>query len=69
MTNFLFTLLVEEGIEDTILGSLQFASNYRERYGVGPAFFEGSLEDALKTAYSSKAKEVNWILKSFFSHI
>jgi len=47
-------------ISDEILGSLQFVNNYKERYGNGPSFFEGSLEDAMKTAYTSKpAKDVS----------
>ena len=45
---------------DEILGSLQFVNNYKERYGNGPMFFEGSLEDAMKTAYTSiSAKDVS----------
>jgi hypothetical protein len=50
---------------DEILGSLQFVNNYKERYGNGPSFFEGSLEDAMKTAYTSKpAKDVSY--KAFY---
>lgn len=51
----LFSLkLVEE-----ILGCLQFVSNYRDRYGSGPNFFEGTLDDAVKTACCAKsAKDV-----------
>lgn len=48
-------------VSDEILGSLQFVNNYKERYGTGPGFFEGSLEDAMKTAYTSKsAKDVSY---------
>jgi hypothetical protein len=48
-------LLVEEHIEDEILGCLQFVNNYRDRYGHGPNFFEGSLFDALNTACGAKS--------------
>lgn len=58
--NFKILKLNEYLISDEILGSLQFVNNYKERYGTGPGFFEGSLEDAMKTAYTSKsAKDVS----------
>ncbi|KAG5682038.1 hypothetical protein PVAND_011429 [Polypedilum vanderplanki] len=60
--------LIEDGIEDTVLGSLQFVSNYRERYGVGPTFFEGSLEDALKTAYTAKSAKDRKLLAIYLHH-
>lgn len=60
--------LIEDGIEDTVLGSLQFVSNYRDRYGVGPAFFEGSLEDALKTAYQAKSAKDRKLLAIYLHH-
>lgn len=57
------SLLVEDHIEDEILGCLQFISNYRDRYGHGPNFFEGNLHDALNTACGSKsAKDVSFII-------
>lgn len=50
-----FFLCIEE-----ILGCLQFVTNYRDRFGHGPTFFEGTLEDAVKTACSTKsAKDVS----------
>lgn len=53
-TNLCFTFLEE------ILGSLQFVNNYRDRYGHGPNFYEGILEDAVKSACLTKsAKDVN----------
>lgn len=51
-------------LSDEILGCLQFVNNYRDRFGHGPNFFEGSLEEAVKTACATKsAKDVsfqNW---------
>lgn len=48
-------LLVEDHTEEEILGCLQFVNNYRDRYGDGPNFFEGTLEDAVKAACSTKS--------------
>jgi hypothetical protein len=45
--------LVEDHTEEEILGSFQFVNNYRDRYGHGPIFHEGTLEDAVKKACSS----------------
>lgn len=56
---WLLFFAVEDHVEEEILGSLQFVTNYRDRYGHGPNFFEGTLEDAVKTACSTKsAKDV-----------
>jgi FAS-associated factor 1 len=45
---------------EEILGCLQFVTNYRDRFGHGPNFFEGTLEDAMKAACSTKsAKDVS----------
>jgi hypothetical protein len=56
---FAIFILVEDHTEDEILGCLQFVSNYRDLYGPVPNFFEGTLEDAVKTACSAKsAKDV-----------
>lgn len=53
-SHVIFFTIVEE-----ILGCLQFVSNYRDRYGSGPNFFEGTLDDAVKTACCAKsAKDV-----------
>lgn len=47
---------------DEILGCLQFVNNYRDRYGHGPNFFEGTLEDAVKTSCSTRsARDVSAI--------
>jgi hypothetical protein len=52
---------VEDQIEEEILGCLQFVTNYRDRFGHGPNFFEGTLEDAMKAACSTKsAKDVSF---------
>lgn len=61
-------LLIEDKIEDEILGCLQFANNYKERYGNGPSFFEGSLEDAVKTAYTSKSAKDRKLLAVYLHH-
>ncbi|CAG9803810.1 unnamed protein product [Chironomus riparius] len=61
-------LLIEDKIEDEILGSLQFVNNYKERYGNGPSFFEGSLEDAMKTAYTSKSAKDRKLLAVYLHH-
>lgn len=48
-------------LSDEILGCLQFVNNYRDRFGHGPNFFEGSLEEAVKTACATKsAKDVSF---------
>lgn len=47
---------------EEILGCLQFVTNYRDRYGHGPNFFEGTLEDAVKAACLTKsAKDVSFL--------
>lgn len=47
---------------EEILGCLQFVTNYRDRFGHGPNFFEGTLEDAVKTSCSTKsAKDVSLV--------
>lgn len=57
---FLVQLPVDDHTEDEILGCLQFVNNYRDRYGHGPNFFEGALEEAVKSACSTKsAKDVS----------
>jgi FAS-associated factor 1 len=54
-----FVFLVDDQTEEEILGCLQFVTNYRDRFGHGPNFFEGTLEDAVKSACSTKsAKDV-----------
>jgi hypothetical protein len=59
ITQFYF-ITVEDHCEEEILGCLQFTTNYRDRYGHGPDFFEGTLEDAVKAACSTKsAKDVS----------
>lgn len=50
---------------EEILGCLQFVTNYRDRYGHGPNFFEGTLEDAVKAACLTKsAKDVSLLVWS-----
>lgn len=56
-------LLVPEDVEDEIVGSITFSEQFTNRYGpVHPAFYQGTLEDALKEACSRPAKDVSQFL-------
>lgn len=59
--------LIPENVEDEIVGSITFAEQFTTRYGpIHPAFYQGTLEDALKEACTKPAKEVSTKrLKSF----
>lgn len=50
--------LIPEHIEDEIVGSISFSERFTARYGaIHPAFYQGTLEDALKEACSKPAKD------------
>lgn len=50
------------------MGCLQFISNYRDRYGHGPNFFEGNLYDALNTACGAKSAKDRKLLAIYLHH-
>lgn len=50
--------LIPDNIEDEIVGSITFAENFTARYGhIHPAFYQGTLEDAIKEACAKPAKD------------
>ncbi|XP_057654050.1 FAS-associated factor 1 [Diorhabda carinulata] len=50
--------LIPEDIEDEIVGSITFCEQFTARYGpVHPAFYQGTLDDAIKEACSKPAKD------------
>ncbi|GJQ73488.1 putative FAS-associated factor [Trypoxylus dichotomus] len=50
--------LIPEHIDDEIVGSISFSERFTTRYGaIHPAFYQGTLEDALKEACSKPAKD------------
>lgn len=55
----MFFSSVPDNIEDEIVGSITFAENFTSRYGhIHPAFYQGTLEDAIKEACAKPAKDV-----------
>ncbi|CRL04435.1 CLUMA_CG017520, isoform A [Clunio marinus] len=60
--------LIDDHTEDEILGCLQFITNYRDRYGHGPNFFEGTLDDAVKAACSTKSAKDRKLLAIYLHH-
>lgn len=54
---------VPENVEDEIVGSITFSEQFTARYGpVHPAFYQGTLDDAIKEACSRPAKDVSFLL-------
>ncbi|KAJ8924534.1 hypothetical protein NQ315_007332 [Exocentrus adspersus] len=50
--------LIPDNIEDEIVGSITFSENFTTRYGhIHPAFYQGTLEDAIKEACNKPAKD------------
>lgn len=50
---------VPEDVEDEIVGCITFNEQFNNRYGpIHPAFYQGTLEDAMKEACNKPAKEV-----------
>ncbi|XP_050513741.1 FAS-associated factor 1 [Diabrotica virgifera virgifera] len=50
--------LIPEDVEDEIVGCITFAEQFTTRYGpVHPAFYQGTLDDAIKEACSKPAKD------------
>lgn len=50
--------LIPEHIDDEIVGSIGFSERFTQRYGaIHPAFYQGTLDDALKEACSKPAKD------------
>ncbi|CAH1113595.1 unnamed protein product [Psylliodes chrysocephalus] len=55
---FQFDPLIPENVEDEIVGSITFSEQFTARYGpVHPAFYQGTLDDAIKEACSRPAKD------------
>lgn len=53
-------ILVPDNVEDEAIGCIHFSERFTSRYGgVHPAFFTGTLEDAIKEACSKPAKDVS----------
>lgn len=53
-------LLVPDNVEDEIVGTICFSEQFTARYGpVHPAFYQGTLEDAIKEACAKSAKDVS----------
>jgi hypothetical protein len=56
---FLICVTVPDHIEDEIVGSISFSEQFTNRYGpVHPAFYQSTLEEAIKEACSKPAAEV-----------
>lgn len=56
----MFLILVPDNVEDEAIGCIHFSERFTSRYGgVHPAFFTGTLEDAIKEACSKPAKDVS----------
>ncbi|XP_060519665.1 FAS-associated factor 1 [Cylas formicarius] len=50
--------LIPEHVEDELIGTITFAERFTNRYGpIHPAFYQGTLEDALKEACAKPAKD------------
>lgn len=50
--------LIPENIEDELIGTITFNERFTARYGpIHPAFYQGTLEDALKEACNKPAKD------------
>ncbi|KAJ8978930.1 hypothetical protein NQ317_002991 [Molorchus minor] len=50
--------LIPDNVEDEIVGSITFSEQFTTRYGpIHPAFFQGTLEDALKEACTKPVKD------------
>ncbi|KAL3288468.1 hypothetical protein HHI36_002913 [Cryptolaemus montrouzieri] len=50
--------LIPENVDDEIVGSLTFIERFTARYGpIHPAFFQGSLEEAIQEACNKPAKD------------
>lgn len=50
-------------MEDEIVGCITFSEQFTARYGpVHPAFYQGTLEDALKEACNKPAKDVSVVI-------
>ncbi|CAG9857934.1 unnamed protein product [Phyllotreta striolata] len=50
--------LIPDNVEDEIVGSITFSEQFTARYGpVHPAFYQGTLDDAIKEACSRPAKD------------
>lgn len=52
--------LIPENVEDEIVGCITFAEQFTTRYGpIHPAFYQGTLDDALREACAKPAKDVS----------
>lgn len=50
--------LIPENVEDELIGTITFNERFTNRYGpIHPAFYQGTLEDALKEACNRPAKD------------
>ncbi|CAH0551359.1 unnamed protein product [Brassicogethes aeneus] len=50
--------LIPEDVEDEIVGSITFTEQFTARYGhIHPAFYQGTLDDAMKEACNKPAKD------------
>ncbi|KAJ8928857.1 hypothetical protein NQ314_018514 [Rhamnusium bicolor] len=50
--------LIPDNVEDEIVGCITFAEQFTARYGhIHPAFYQGTLDDAIKEACSKPAKD------------
>lgn len=62
--------LIPEDVEDEIVGCITFSEQFNNRYGpIHPAFYQGTLEDALKEATNKPAKDVSIFLCTFALYI
>nr|XP_023019734.1 FAS-associated factor 1 [Leptinotarsa decemlineata] len=60
--------LIPDNIEDEIIGSITFSEQFTARYGhIHPAFYQSTLEDAIKEACSKPAKDKK-ILAIYLHH-
>lgn len=58
-SDLMFSFAVPADVEDEVMGVLHFSEEFRARYGsITPAFYQGSLEDALKESVHFPAKTV-----------
>jgi FAS-associated factor 1 len=56
-------LSVPEDVDSEIAGSISFMEEYERRYGCEhPLFLQGTLDEAVKEAFSKPAREVNSLL-------
>ena len=67
---FYFVLVVPENVEDELIGTITFNERFTTRYGpIHPAFYQGTLDDALKEACNKPAKEVSTFRMASFVNL